>query len=136
MDTHGQHRFGCLQHARGFCGPFFSWYNGKHRHGGLALLTPRDVHYGHGIQRLAHRAAVLAAAYAAHPERFPHGVPAPGALQPAVWINKPVERGCEEESELTGSVESADLGPARGRSTPANEASRPREEERLLVVAH
>ena len=39
-------RFGCLQHARSFCGPFFGWYNNAHRHGALAMLTPHDVHHG------------------------------------------------------------------------------------------
>ena len=70
-------RFGSLQHARSFCRPFFNWYNAEHRHSGLAMLTPRDVHFGLVEQRLAKRTAVLAAAYAAHPERFPRGVPTP-----------------------------------------------------------
>jgi len=129
-------RFGCIQHARSFCGPFFGWYNNAHRHGGLAMLTPRDVHHGLGARRLANRAAVLAAAYVAHPERFPHGVPTPGALPQAVWINKPVECWCEEESELAGCAVSADLESPRRRSTPDPEVGRPREEEMSLVVAH
>lgn len=92
-------RFGCLQHARNFCGPFFGWYNTQHRHSGLAMLTPHDVHYGLAGERLASRAAVLAAAHAAHPERFPRGVPTPGTLPPAVWINKPARYACEQERE-------------------------------------
>jgi putative transposase len=129
-------RFGCLQHARGFCGPFFGWYNTEHRHSGLAMLTPHDVHYGLAEQRQAERAAVLAAAYAAHPERFPHGVPTPGTLPQAVWINKPVGCRCEEENELVGSPSSADLEAPRGRSTPESGVIRPTEEEMLLVTAH
>ena len=35
------------------------------------------------------RAAVLRAAYAAHPERLPRGVPVPPPLPTAAWINKP-----------------------------------------------
>src|SRR5262245_66632300 len=35
------------------------------------------------------RARVLAAAYAAHPERFVRGVPRPLALPTEVWINRP-----------------------------------------------
>ncbi len=39
-------RFGCLQDARAFCGPFFGWYNTEHHHGGIGFYTPADVHYG------------------------------------------------------------------------------------------
>src|SRR5579862_5859985 len=39
-------RFGSIEHSRGHFGPFFDWYNGEHRHGGLGLCTPHDVHYG------------------------------------------------------------------------------------------
>ena len=53
------------------------------------MLTPQDVHYGLAEQRLAERAAVLATAYAAHPERFPNGLPTPRTLPQAVWIKKP-----------------------------------------------
>jgi len=128
-------RFGCLPHARRFCGPFFRWYNTEHRHSGLAMLTPHDVHYGLAEQRLAERAAVLAAAYAAHPERFPHGVPTPGTLPPAVWINKPAERGTAPETDLVESLGSDDLEGPRGRGTPESLVIMPTEEEMLLVSA-
>ncbi len=39
-------RFGCLQHARSFCVPFFGWYKTEHRHSALAMCTPHDVHCG------------------------------------------------------------------------------------------
>lgn len=39
-------RFGSIEDARTFCQTFFSWYNTKHYHSGLSLLTPEDVHYG------------------------------------------------------------------------------------------
>jgi transposase InsO family protein len=29
-----------------FCRSFFPWYNTEHRHAGIAMLTPHDVHYG------------------------------------------------------------------------------------------
>jgi putative transposase len=93
-------RFGCLEHARQLFAPLFDWYNTEHRHSGLAMLTPQDVHAGLAAQRLADRAAVLAAAYAAHPERFPGGVPTPGKPPAAVWINKPVGGGCAEKTVL------------------------------------
>ncbi len=82
-------RFGSAQHGRSHCGPFFDWYNHEHRHGGIGLLTPHDVHYGLADQRVAARARVLAAAHAAHPERFPAGVPSPPPAPTAVWINPP-----------------------------------------------
>jgi putative transposase len=129
-------RFGCLQDARRFCGPFFDWYNSEHRHNGLAMLTPHDVHYGLAEQRLAKRAAVLATAYAAHPERFPHGVPTPGRLPPAVWINKPAGCGCEEKNELERCLRIDDLEVPRGNSTPEFAVIRPAEEKLLLVAAH
>ena len=82
-------RFGSIQDARAHGHIFFTWYNTEHRHGGLGLLTPHDVHYGVATQRLAARAAVLADAYAAHPERFPKGLPHPAACPSEVWINPP-----------------------------------------------
>lgn len=82
-------RFGCIEDARAYCVDFFDWYNGEHYHSGLGLQTPADVHHGRAQQRLADRAAVLAAAHAAHPERFVRGAPHPAALPTAVWINKP-----------------------------------------------
>ncbi len=46
----------------GYCHVFFPWYKTEHRHTGLALLTPHDVHYGLAEQHMAERAAVLATA--------------------------------------------------------------------------
>ena len=60
-----------------------------HHHAGLGLLTPAMVHYGHAEAVRAQRGAVLAAAYAAHPERFVRQAPQPPALPVAVWINPP-----------------------------------------------
>jgi putative transposase len=82
-------RFGCLAEARAFCRGFFSWYNHDHRHSGLGFHTPADVHTGRAEAVRAQRAAVLAAAYAAHPERFVHRPPAPPALPAPAWINRP-----------------------------------------------
>jgi putative transposase len=84
-------RFGCIQDARAFCQRFFGWYNHEHRHSGIALLTPADVHYGRADQVITARAAVLEGAYAAHPERFVRKPPQPPRLPEAVWINKPID---------------------------------------------
>jgi putative transposase len=83
-------RFGSLEDARAFGQPFFSWYNHDHHHSALGYLTPAMVHYGVAEGVRDHRTIVLAAAYAAHPERFVRGVPQPAPLPTAVWINPPV----------------------------------------------
>jgi len=85
-------RFGSIEDARAFCRSFFSWYNGEHRHGGIGLLTPEMVHRGQGEQVRDARQAVLADAYAAHPERFVRKHPEPPKLPTAVWINPPKEK--------------------------------------------
>lgn len=82
-------KFGCREDGRAHCKDFFDWYNLEHRHTGLGLFTPHDVHYGLAGGRFAERAVVLAAAHAAHPERFVNGAPVPLALPTEVWINKP-----------------------------------------------
>jgi len=127
-------RFGSLEHARQLFGPLFAWYNTAHRHSGLALLTPHDVHHGVAEQRLAARAAVLAAAYAAHPERFPRGVPTPGTLPGAVWINKPAGCGCGEGTERAECPRSDDLERRRGSPPPKSGMSEPASEEEMVLV--
>jgi putative transposase len=82
-------RFGCIEDGRGFCGHFFLWYNDEHRHSGLGLHTPASVHYGLAADIREQRVAVLASAYAAHPERFVRVIPQPPLLPTAVWINPP-----------------------------------------------
>jgi putative transposase len=82
-------RFGSIEDARAFCVAFFAWYGTEHRHSGIALLTPEDVHYGRATERLAARGIVLDAAYAAHPERFVRRPPRPASPPTAVWINPP-----------------------------------------------
>jgi putative transposase len=84
-------RFGCIQDARAFCQEFFDWYNAEHRHSGIGLLTPADVHSGRAAQITVARGAVLDAAYAAHPERFVGKPPQPPRLPEQVWINKPID---------------------------------------------
>ena len=82
-------RFDDIVHARTHCQSFFPWYNGHHRHGGIAMLTPGDVHYGQAEVVLARRQAALDVAYRDHPERFPNGLPKVKSLPPAVYINPP-----------------------------------------------
>jgi len=42
-------------------------------------MTPQDIHYGLATAKWQRRAQILRAAYEAHPERFPRGVPVPPA---------------------------------------------------------
>jgi len=83
-------RFGSIEHARDFCVSFFAWYNNEHRHSGISLLTPADVHYGRAEEVLKARHEVLLASYQAHPNRFVNRPPKLGEIPKAVWINKPL----------------------------------------------
>jgi putative transposase len=122
-------RFGAIQHARGHCCDFFPWYNLEHRHTGLGLLTPHDVHYGLADEKIAKRAVVLALAHAAHPERFTKGAPQPPALPKEVWINKPkieVNRlllGSAAEIDAQTSPRTNDLDLGRDSRTPEPKGS-------------
>ena len=82
-------RFGCLEDAMIFCRQFYGWYNEDHRHTGLNLLTPADVHFGRAPQIIEKRQDVLNKAYSNHPERFGKGSSTHPPLPKEVWINKP-----------------------------------------------
>lgn len=84
-------RFGSIEDARVFCQHFFSWYNEEHRHSGIGLLIPEDLHYGRAEQVVKARQEVLTNAYVAHPDRFVRGEPKPPLIPEAVWINPPCE---------------------------------------------
>ena len=83
-------RFATISAAREFADEFFAHYNDEHRHSGIALHTPHDVHYGLATAIRAKRQGVLDAAYAAHPERFRRPPQAP-TIPDRAWINKPEE---------------------------------------------
>jgi len=93
-------RFGSLADARAHCARFFAWYNHEHRHGGIGLLTPHDVHSGFAATRITTRAHTLSTAYALHPERFAAGPPKPTPAPTAVWINPPTPPTAEKENSL------------------------------------
>jgi putative transposase len=86
------------RHARRHFENFFRWYNHEHRHGGIATLTPADVHLGRVDSVIATRQAALDAAFAAHPERFPHGRPIHPRPDAEVWINPPPAAAATEEA--------------------------------------
>ncbi|WP_405095572.1 IS3 family transposase [Micromonospora sp. NBC_01412] len=84
-------RFASLAQARAFMTDFVTWYNHAHRHSGIGLHTPADVHHSRHHTVRANREDTLAAARTAHPERFSTTRPLPKILDlpEQVWINKP-----------------------------------------------
>ena len=93
-------RFDDQGQAKNFCRSFFPWYNAEHRHGGISMLTPEQVHFGLADEIIARREAVLRAAWAAHPDRFVSGEPKPKPLPEAVWINPPTPTLTTQEIAL------------------------------------
>jgi putative transposase len=91
-------RFANLDAARQFCIGFFAYYNHQHRHSGIALHTPADVHYGRAEAIRSARQSILDNAYKAHPERFRRPPTAP-TLPEAAWINRP-----EQEPPLAEAI--------------------------------
>ena len=81
---------------------FFNWYNKEHRHSGIALMTPEQVHYGMDKQIHQQRSQVLVDAFQKNSIRFKGKMPVPKSLPVAAWINKPATD--ELESNLITSV--------------------------------
>jgi len=83
-------RFGSLDDARAFMATFVEGYNHHHRHTGIGLNTPADVHYGHAAAKATQRSGVLAEARQRHPERFATtNDPKILTIPDAAWINQP-----------------------------------------------
>jgi putative transposase len=81
-------RFATIAAARAFVDAFFTHYNHHHRHSGIALHTPADVHFGRADAIRDKRQRVLDIAYATRPARFRRPPRAP-RLPDAAWINRP-----------------------------------------------
>ena len=97
-------RFGSLCEARQFMDTFTNWYNHEHRHTGIGLHTPADVHFGLAIDKAADRHTVLTDARARHPHRFgTNHAPKILDLPDTVWINQPAQPhpGDRHDSRLT-----------------------------------
>lgn len=118
-------RFGSIEDARAHCRAFFAWYNGEHRHSGIAMLTPESVHYGEAERIIQQRSAALDAAFEAHPQRFKGRRPIPGSPPKEVWINPPEagkstsmagDEGTGIGSQAPGETEAGSAGeqPAKG----------------------
>ena len=83
-------RFASLEHARAVCATLFDWYNQRHYHSGIALLTPAAVHLGRGPQIISARQQILDQAHQQRPDRFVHGRPIHPDLPSVTWINPPM----------------------------------------------
>lgn len=114
-------RFDGQGHAQRYCRSFFPWYNHEHRHGGIAMLTPADVHLGRVDAVVARKQAALDVAYEAHPERFVHGRPLVARPPTAVYINQP-RHPLATDKEKGGTTHGGGQGSARA---PMSEASLP-----------
>ncbi|TFD49886.1 IS3 family transposase [Cryobacterium frigoriphilum] len=91
-------RFGSLADARAFIADFVDGYNHTHRHSGIGLNTPADVHYGLAEAKAVERAETLDAARARFPERFStNHAPKILNIPDTAWINKPAEKPVEVE---------------------------------------
>ena len=100
-------RFGSLVDARAWMAAFVEGYNHHHRHIGIGLHTPADVHFGHAHEVTYTRNQTLAAARAANPERFnTDREPKVLQLPEAAWINRPKNNDeTEENDSITKTVE-------------------------------
>ena len=93
-------RFASVGEARAFMADFVDGYNHTHRHTGIGLNTPADVHYGLAAGKALQRSGTLAAARARNPERFATTTdPKILALPGTTWINKPAEKSEQETDE-------------------------------------
>ena len=119
-------RFESLVQAHQWATSFFDWYNNKHRHSRLGLMTPAAVHWGLDQQLTRQRQQVLQAAYTTHPERFVNGLPKPPQVPDAVWINPPLPAsspaGAETAAETATHTEAITALP--GDSSGAQAVSR------------
>ena len=116
-----------MKEARSWARDFFHWYNHEHHHTGLALMTPATVHYGQVETVYQQRQQVLAAAYAAHPERFVRGKPKPSRPSEEVWINQPQDM--HQVTDLAGSA-------ASDREPGAQDVSRAKSVASLDAAEH
>ena len=89
-----------LDHARAHSREFFPWYNNEHHHSGIGFMTPAAMHFGTAPALWQQRAAVLQAAYLAHPERFKGKIPTPPKLPVIVGINLPKPQPSEPPHDL------------------------------------
>lgn len=81
--------FADLQAARDYVDAHVVWHNTAHRHSGIALFTPDQLHDGTWVKAHHRRQGAQQDYYRAHPERYRHR--APTTPLPPAWsgINHP-----------------------------------------------
>lgn len=82
--------FDDLDAAHAWVHSYVSWYNQHHRHSGIALFTPEEVHSGAWTRQWTQRDHALQTYYDAHPERF-RNRPRTNSPSPVVGINLPAQ---------------------------------------------
>jgi putative transposase len=98
-------RFESIEESRAWCARFIEWYNHEHRHSGIAMLRPFDVHVGRAEDVLRARQQAMDEAFARHPERFVNGAPRVAQLPSRAHINCPTTmaiRVVTADSEAVG----------------------------------
>ncbi len=80
--------FETIDQARAYIDWYVPWYNDNHKHSGIALFSPDEVHDGTWRESWARRERTQQAYYQQHPERFnqPPRTPTPSGI---VGINLP-----------------------------------------------
>lgn len=79
-----------LAAARAYLAGYVPWYNDQHKHSGIALFSPRQVHDGSWQQAWDRRDQALQRYFQQHPERF-HARPVTPTPAGTVGINLPNE---------------------------------------------
>jgi putative transposase len=90
--------FESLETARAHIDDYVVWYNTEHRHSGIALFTPDQVHDGSWEDVWRQRNRALEAYYAKHPERFRT---APQVAMPAGVVGINHELAIVEDQQTT-----------------------------------
>ncbi len=90
--------FATLEEARSYVDSYVPWYNENHKHSGIALFSPNEVHDGTWRGLWTARTQVQQAYYDEHPERFRRqpSTPAPADI---VGINLPKDPDAEKQAE-------------------------------------
>ena len=89
---HFPDRFENIDHGRDVLTPFFHYYNHDHRHTGIGLMAPTNVHHGNAPRITAARTHTLNTAFALHPHRFKGKRPQPPHVPDTVYINPPLTK--------------------------------------------
>lgn len=97
-----------VAHAVSHFDQYLSWYNNDHMHVGLNLHTPASVHFGQVEGIVKRRQAVMDAAFAANPQRFPAGRPVVKANPAVVGINLNLKAVRVEATEEETSTKPSD----------------------------